>query len=143
MNFRLYILVKVSFIFYVVDNDYFFMHVNAMVGPNIRHPNPNEYLYVVSIVRVDSENTTQTEKFCIGTLVTRKDILTAEHCLVDEALAHLAIIAGSIDFRAGTRYSLFWWLTYEYWFIQFQIPFEHNINDIAMLRVRNYSMKLL
>jgi V8-like Glu-specific endopeptidase len=62
------------------------MNVNAVAGQNIRHPNPNEYLYVVSVVRIDSQDNTKMEKMCIGTLVTRKDVLTAEHCLEGEEL---------------------------------------------------------
>jgi V8-like Glu-specific endopeptidase len=88
-----------------------------LVGQNIRHPNPNEYLYVVSILRVNSENTTQTEKMCIGTLVTRKDVLTAEHCLEGEELPYTAI--------------------YDWWFAQFEEDYDFDKNDIAVLRVNN------
>jgi V8-like Glu-specific endopeptidase len=108
-----------------------------LTGQNIRHPNINEYLYVVSVVRVDSHNITRYDKICIGTLVTRKDVLTAEHCLEGEELPYTAIVAGSINFRTGTRYPLFWWLTYENWLSQLRAAAEFRFNDIAMLRVSN------
>jgi hypothetical protein len=53
--------VTVSSKFYVLDDDYFLQNVSALTGQNIRHPNPNEYLYVVSFIRADSQNTTLIE----------------------------------------------------------------------------------
>jgi hypothetical protein len=127
--------VTVSSKFYVLDDDYFLQNVSALTGQNIRHPNPNEYLYVVSFIRADSQNTTLIEPMCIGTLVTRKDVLTAEHCVEGEELPYTAIVAGSSDFRTGTRYPLFWWLTYDWWLTQFETDPEFALNDICVVRV--------
>jgi hypothetical protein len=73
----------------------------------------------------------------MGTLVNRKNVLTAEHCVEGEELPYTAIIAGSTDFRAGIKYSLFWWLTYDWWVGQIGYEAEFQFNDIAVLRVNN------
>jgi hypothetical protein len=107
-----------------------------LAGENIRHPNPNEYLFVVPIARVDKYNNSLTEEMCVGTLVTRKDVLTAEHCLEGEELPYTVIIAGSSDFSLGTEFSFYWWISFDWWYSNFRQAKEFDFNDISVIRVR-------
>jgi V8-like Glu-specific endopeptidase len=72
---------------------------------------------------------------CTGTLITRKDVVTSEHCVLAEELQNSKIVVGSINLRECQDYFIFWWITYEQWAVAHNIDVEFNMNDVAVVRV--------
>jgi secreted trypsin-like serine protease len=114
-----------------------------MIGENVRQAQEAEFPFVVSIVRINSDDSTQVSRFCTGTIVSSNDVLTVEHCLLNEIISNIQIISGAIDFRRGQRHNVEWWISYNQWAEQTNTPLEITLNDIAIVRVNIYYFFLI
>jgi V8-like Glu-specific endopeptidase len=77
----------------------------------------------------------QRDHGCGGTLVSIKDVLTAEHCIRNNNVQDIQIIVGSIDIWRGHKFFPSWWITYDHYTSIKHINNEFKSNDIAMIRV--------
>jgi secreted trypsin-like serine protease len=102
----------------------------------VRQLTETEFPYVVALSRINNNDPSILNVICIGTLITKKDVLTCEHCLEDEEQTEIQIIAGSYDITCGLKYTVYWWLTHDQWAVQMYIPLQFTNNDIAIIRVK-------
>jgi hypothetical protein len=104
-----------------VNNDCNF--VNALAGENVKSAEENEFKYVVSILEIDNSTLVPIEMYhrCTGTLVSKQDVLTAEHCVNNIFPSAIKMLIGSIDLRLGTIFSPLFFVPY--------IPerYEHDV----------------
>jgi V8-like Glu-specific endopeptidase len=107
-----------------------------MIGQNIRDAQENEFPYVVSFMRIGLFMTNpQLNHICTGTLITRKDVVTSEHCIVGRQISNSKIMVGSVNLRITRRYYILWWISYKQWANGQNITIQFSINDIAVVRV--------
>ena len=79
--------------------------------------------------------------FCAGTLITKKLVLTAEHCKDDDStLSDIQVTVGSNDVRAGRKYYVTAWRSFNDWAAQNGRIDPNSDNDIAILTVLTYSI---
>ncbi|XP_011495592.1 PREDICTED: chymotrypsin-2-like [Ceratosolen solmsi marchali] len=108
----------------------------ALVGENVRTAPAEQYRYVVSISEINRYNPhPQRDHGCTGTLISVKDVLTAEHCIIRKAWNEIQIIIGSNDIWRGTKFFPSWWITYKRWITIKNIQQEFKSNDIAIIRL--------
>ncbi|XP_011495224.1 PREDICTED: chymotrypsin-2-like [Ceratosolen solmsi marchali] len=107
-----------------------------MHGVNVRFAREGEFPFVVSITNMNRNNQRpEANHVCTGTLVSKRDVVTTDHCVLGFLYHVIEIIVGSHDIRQGTRYFVLWWLSFnQFSTIQRSIPvYEHN--DIMMIRL--------
>jgi hypothetical protein len=107
-----------------------------MIGANIFDAQENEFDFVVSLMKkgILTSNPVM-DHICTGTLITRKDIVTAEHCIRGRDISRTEIMLGSVDLKKCFTYYILWWITYEEWAEIEKIHLEFILNDIAVIRV--------
>jgi hypothetical protein len=92
-----------------------------MFGENVRHAQPREYSYIVSIKRVNPTNEeVEHDHVCTGVLVSNQDVVTVEHL------------------REGNIYYVSWWMSYYEWTLIQNHERQYPQNEITVLRVRNF-----
>jgi secreted trypsin-like serine protease len=119
---------------YYLDIPYHFSTVEALIG-NIRSAAENEFPFIVAISKSYRQDTLNLNYFCAGTLISRKDVLTSEHCLRDQNLNRITVLVGSSYLDRGLRYYPSWWITFDQWAVQNNHEIVHEVNDIALLNV--------
>jgi hypothetical protein len=72
---------------------------------------------------------------CTGTLISRNDVLTSEHCLRNERLTRMYVMVGSSYLDSGTIYYPEWWQSYDQWAVFNNLEIVDDVNDIAFLNV--------
>jgi secreted trypsin-like serine protease len=124
---------KLSFLGHLND-----VKVNAMIGENVKLVEQGKFRFAVSILRVRFDNNQRIENhFCTGALISIKDVLTAEHCMINEILSQTYVTIGSVDFRHGTKYEILWWISYDQWARYKVLHQNFKNNDITIIRVIN------
>ena len=121
-------------IFYCLVNQLNFS--NALLGQNVTQAYEYEFPYVVSIMRISTENETlENLHRCTGTIISRQDILTAEHCLRDLTPYGFRIMIGSSDLYNCIEYYSLWWLSYNRWAYLTNTDLQNEDNDVAIGKV--------
>ena len=105
-----------------------------MTGPGVRQVHGNEFPFVVSI-GVISDRDAELNHICTGSLISRRHILTASHCMEDLKLGLVQVSIGSSDLRAAEKFQVNWWITYDNWLEDNGIPDDLRLSDIAIITV--------
>lgn len=119
-------------------------HEAALIGENVRDAQPSDELsFVVSIARKPhSRFSFRNLHFCTGTLISRKSVLTARHCLISKKVNEVIIIAGSTDVILGKKYYPQSWVKFDEW--SHSTGNGQSVHDIAVIRVNiQYRMIIL
>jgi hypothetical protein len=110
--------------------------LKPLVGTNVRPAEVNEFPFIVSLMRITSINPDPlTDHFCAGSMISRKDVLTSEHCTSMDVPTGIKVVVGSIDLRGGNEYFINWWMSYDQWATAKGILIELIENDISIIRV--------
>jgi secreted trypsin-like serine protease len=117
------------------SNENNFADVNALIGRNVRDAGENEYPFIASILRILTEDESEIVYACVGALISRKDVLTTNHCMDDEELNKIKIIIGSTYLTGTNKYYPLWWKSYNDWMQEKRKNLEFRLNDIAIIRV--------
>ncbi|XP_011500640.1 PREDICTED: chymotrypsin BII-like [Ceratosolen solmsi marchali] len=112
-----------------------FATVEALIGENVRLAGESEFPFIVAIMRYVLENNMRRNYICAGTLISRKDILTAEHCLTAQHLTGIYVLAGSSNIDQTYKYYPEWWITYDQWANSNNHVIEMTDNDIGILNL--------
>ncbi|XP_011500585.1 PREDICTED: chymotrypsin-1-like [Ceratosolen solmsi marchali] len=105
------------------------------MGHNIRRPSSIEFPFIAGIIRRNRDFITERDTVCTASLITDKNILTAEHCLTNEVVNGLIIIVGSNDLESPSRYYPAWWISFNQWS---KLPSSRTTiysNDIAVINL--------
>jgi secreted trypsin-like serine protease len=115
---------------------YGFVPSKALQGSNVIMADSNVFGFVVSLMRMETERPPlEYDHICSGSLISKRDVLIAAHCIVNEEKESVSIVAGSTDLRQGRKYLISWWITHELWNDINNIESNFNDNDIAIIRV--------
>ncbi|XP_011503421.1 PREDICTED: trypsin-4-like [Ceratosolen solmsi marchali] len=118
----------------ILGSQYDYISTKPMIGRNVQIAAENEYPFIVSIIRISQHNTNSVLHCCTGSLITRKDIATVEHCLENEQEDSMRVVVGAVDYRQGVRFPIQWWITYDVWAIFNGIAIDFEVNDVANIR---------
>ena len=115
----------------------------AIYGPTTRLAEANEFPYIVSIMKLSNNTVPGIHAFskCSGTLVSRQDVLTSEHCLSSTFTRGFKVMVGSHDLAHTTAYFPMFIMTYEHWTIYRRRRLDRFDHDIAFIKV-NYTLKI-
>jgi secreted trypsin-like serine protease len=97
----------------------------------------NEFPFIAALTRRVRTFIPERDTICTASLISKMDILTAEHCLEGESLNGFRIVVGSIDIFSHLKYYAAWWLNYDQWAEAKSIVSRNYRNDISIIRV-NY-----
>lgn len=109
------------------------MHETRIVGGD--EANPNDFLWMAAIIRA-KPTSGEAKPFCGGSLITRRHILTAAHCLENLGPRDVLVRLGSYDFDDATASST----SADYAIDQFRVPANYSkkthVADIAIMRLK-------
>jgi V8-like Glu-specific endopeptidase len=95
----------------------------------------NEFPFIVAITKHYLVDNQQMNYICTGSLISKNDVLTSEHCMEGHHLTGIRVIVGSSYLNHGSVYYPEWWITYDQWAVYNGRTIEHEVNDIAILNV--------
>lgn len=108
------------------------VHETKIVGGE--EANPDDFLWMAAIIKAKSSG--EARPFCGGSLITRRHILTAAHCLENLAPRDVLVRLGSYDFDDATASSY----SADYAIDQFRVPASYSkkthASDIAIMRLK-------
>jgi len=109
------------------------MHETRIVGGE--EADPDDFMWMAAIVKSRPKDG-EPRPFCGGSLITRRHILTAAHCLEGLAPRDVLVRLGSYDFDDATAGSL----SQDYAIDQFRVPAQYSkkthVADIAIMRLK-------
>lgn len=109
------------------------VHETRIVGGD--EADPADFLWMAAIVR-SKPTSGEVRPFCGGSLITRRHILTAAHCLENLAPRDVLVRLGSYDFDDSTASSL----SADFAIDQFRVPAQYSKKthaaDIAIMRLK-------
>lgn len=109
------------------------VHETRIVGGE--EANPDDFLWMAAIIK-SKPTDSEARPFCGGSLITRRHILTAAHCLENLAPRDVLVRLGSYDFDDATASSL----SADYAIDQFRVPAHYSkkthVADIAIMRLK-------
>lgn len=115
------------------DKDCGLIHETRIVGGE--EADPNDFLWMAAIIR-SKPTDGEARPFCGGSLITRRHILTAAHCLENLAPRDILVRLGSYDFDDATASST----SADYAIDQFRVPANYSkkthVADIAIMRLK-------
>lgn len=108
------------------------MHETRIVGGE--EANPADFMWMVAIIKSKPRDG-DPRPFCGGSLITRRHILTAAHCLENLAPRDVLVRLGSYDFEDTASSS-----SSDYAIDQFRVPAQYSkkthVADIAIMRLK-------
>jgi hypothetical protein len=126
----------INFIFNLIGKQYNFVNLKPLVGINIRPSEDNEFPFIVSIMQINYINPDPTmDHLCAGSMISRKDVLTSEHCISMEVPNAIKVIVGSTNLYDGNEYFINWWISYDQLKNSQENEIEFIENDISIIRV--------
>ena len=105
-----------------------------MTGPGVRQVHGNEFPFVVSI-GVINDRDAELNHFCTGSLISRRHVLTASHCMATLKLGSFQVSIRSSDLRAAEKFQVNSWITYDNWLEVNEMPDDPRLSDIAIIQV--------
>lgn len=109
------------------------VHETRIVGGE--EANPDDFLWMAAIIKSKPKDG-DARPFCGGSLITRRHILTAAHCLENLAPRDVLVRLGSYDFDDSTASSL----SADFAIDQFRVPAQYSKKthtaDIAIMRLK-------
>jgi secreted trypsin-like serine protease len=109
--------------------------VQTLIGTDVRSAGQNEFPFIVAIVKSYSQNVMDDDFICVGTLISKKDILTTAHCLEDQYTFGVTIRIGSSYVNQASIHYIQWWMTFQQWAEQTNYIIRYTKNDIAVISV--------
>lgn len=113
---------------------------HPMRGINVRDATSSDNLtFVVSLGyknRIGSH-------LCTGSLITRRSVLTCQHCINREQISNIEVTVGSTNLHLGQKYGIDSWRSFDQWYYQVKELLDDTGDDIAILRVGILLIKFL
>jgi hypothetical protein len=119
----------------ILDIEFNFIIVKAIIGYEVRPAQPNEFPALVGIANHVPHSPLNQRLVCTGTLITADHVLSSQHCFYNIEYNHLEIIIGSHDLRLGNIYFPIWGISFDNWAEVNNIVRPCDDNDIAILKV--------
>ncbi|KAJ8673041.1 hypothetical protein QAD02_004302 [Eretmocerus hayati] len=103
-------------------------------GVGVRLAKEKEFSFIVSIQTKIGIGPNSLRHMCNGALISKRHVITAEHCLSDiKYLRSYRILMGSSDLQACKKYLIKSWITYDQWAESKRYHIEFARNDIAVV----------
>lgn len=110
----------------------------AIQGINVRDAVENEFPFIVAISEVNNDINpalSNLRNFCVGTLISRKHVLTAEHCLVSKKLHEVELLVGCAHLDQCKAYEPEKWITWRQWKFHNSTLYPRFYHDVAIITV--------
>ncbi|KAJ8664537.1 hypothetical protein QAD02_006199 [Eretmocerus hayati] len=91
------------------------LRANPLAGENVKKVTQNDLQYVVSIAYRERSPERKNNHLCCGILISPRNVLTIERCLIGKEIQDLVIYIGSSDIRGSREYFPKRWITYNSW----------------------------
>lgn len=114
------------------------MRGEAIQGVNVKDANENEFPFAVALSLVNNGTNPippTVRVFCSGSLITRKHVLTAEHCIIKKHVNEVEILVGSVNLNLCKAYDPKKFMTYQQWKYKVSNKFPLYYHDVAVITV--------
>ncbi|XP_011500642.1 PREDICTED: trypsin-like [Ceratosolen solmsi marchali] len=116
-----------------------FSHTKALYGHNVRPAQQNEQSFVIKVMFIVPGANVSTDLICTGALVTRHDVISAEHCMQYVEMNNTKFLVGLTD-SPQFRFYPNWWISYEQWEQHSDQRKGYLINDFCFIRLTSIVM---